>query len=411
MMKQSIMLALAGVWLAHAGFAVADEPFFMGLGPLDGYDSSYGADISADGLTVIGGTWIDSDHTVSARWTMEEGWVPLGFLPGGDKCSVDGVSADGSVIVGGGESYNTPGDNEVEAFKWTAETGMVGLGDLSGGPFESRAFDVTADGSTGGGYGTTSDIITLPKAVRWVGDEPPEDLGGLPYAHPHAPKSGATAISADGSAIVGWAWDESLQAEAFVLTEQDGMVGLGDIEGVGRGSMAWDVAANAEVVVGWSYVSGGQEAFRWTEQTGMVGLGDLPGGGHSGQASAVSGDGSVVVGWSSGDPGGAFVWDSEHGMRLLMDVLVTDYGLDLSEWWYLAEARGISDDGLTIAGSGSRNGVTEAWIAHIPEPTTFLLLLIGGFVLERSCVPRKEASGEKRGQATLSSRPTLSLRR
>jgi probable HAF family extracellular repeat protein len=381
MMKQTIMLALAGAWLAHAGFAVADEPFFMGLGPVDGYDHSYGTGISADGGTIIGGASIDADRVMPAYWTLEEGWVPLGFMPGGDTSWTNGVSADGSVIVGTGKSAHTPEYSDFEAFKWTAETGMVGLGDLPGGPFESRAHDVTADGSTVVGSGTTSYVVPIRKAVSWTGDDPPEDLGALPS---DLPQSGATAISADGSVIVGWSRNETHRDEAFILTDEGGMVGLGNIEGTTyHDSMAWDVAANTEVVVGWSQITGGQEAFRWTEQTGMVGLGDLPGGNHSGQAKAVSGDGSVVVGFSSGDPGGAFIWDEQHGMRRLQTVLTEDYGLDLTGWAYLTGASGISDDGLTIIGSGSHNGVSQAWIAHIPEPTTLVFTLVGVLLAER----------------------------
>ena len=60
-----------------------------------------------------------------------------------------------------------------------------------------------------------------------------------------------------------------------------------------------------------------------------------------------------------------------------LDVLLEDLGLDLSGW-RLSNARGISDDGLTIVGNGTNpSGVTEAWIAIIPEPGTGVLLMTG----------------------------------
>jgi probable HAF family extracellular repeat protein len=60
-------------------------------------------------------------------------FVGLGDLPGGDLSSFAlGVSADGSVVVGAG---NSAAGNE--AFRWTAATGMAGLGDLPGGSFFS----------------------------------------------------------------------------------------------------------------------------------------------------------------------------------------------------------------------------------------------------------------------------------
>jgi hypothetical protein len=79
----------------------------------------------------------------------------------------------------------------------------------------------------------------------------------------------------------------------------------------------------------------------------------------------------------------AFIWDAEHGMRNLQDLLVNDYGLDLTGW-RLSRARGISADGLTIVGSAYHpNGDVEAWIAHIPEPTMLWLLALGGIVALR----------------------------
>ena len=53
-------------------------------------------------------------------------------------------SADGSVIVGGSVSAKGP-----EAFRWTSNTGMLGLGDLgyTGVPFGSGASAVSRDGS------------------------------------------------------------------------------------------------------------------------------------------------------------------------------------------------------------------------------------------------------------------------
>jgi hypothetical protein len=67
----------------------------------------------------------------------------LGDLPGGGFSSLAyDVSADGSTVVGNGESASG-----TEAFRWRLDTGMQGLGDLPGGDFFSHAQDVSADGS------------------------------------------------------------------------------------------------------------------------------------------------------------------------------------------------------------------------------------------------------------------------
>ena len=72
----------------------------------------------------------------------------------------------------------------------------------------------------------------------------------------------------------------------------------------------------------------------------------------------------------------AFVWDEEHGMRLLKQILL-EQGIDLTGW-QLTQARDVSADGLTIVGFGINPlGFTEGFIATIPEPNTALLLGLG----------------------------------
>lgn len=67
----------------------------------------------------------------------------LGDLPGGDfDSSAFDVSADGSVVVGHGES-----DEGREAFLWTAESGIRGFGELPGGLIATSRLHLSADGS------------------------------------------------------------------------------------------------------------------------------------------------------------------------------------------------------------------------------------------------------------------------
>jgi hypothetical protein len=101
----------------------------------------------------------------------------------------------------------------------------------------------------------------------------------------------------------------------------------------------------------------------WTQATGLVGLGLLPGLSSS-VAYAVSGNGEVVVGSSTGSVyQTAMMWDANHGMRSIQQVLMDDGGLDLTGW-YLVDATAVSYDGSIIVGRG-RNpaGQAEAWMA------------------------------------------------
>lgn len=202
--------------------------------------------------------------------------------------------------------------------------------------------------------------------------------------------SNAWGVSADGSVIVGDSCSTSSGSgsyEAFRWTETEGMVGLGDLTGGGFRSRAEDVSADGQVVVGYSKSlyshSSYYEAFRWTAEGGMIGLGDLDGGIFASTANGSNRDGSILVGASSSSTGWtAFLWDAEHGMRSLLDVLTDDYGLGSAlAGWELEKAWDITPDGLTIVGQGvSPDGVDEAWIAHLPEPSTLALLLVAGYL-------------------------------
>ena len=365
-MRRPITLA-GGILATVFGLQALATPSFTPLGDLAGgnfYSEAHG--VSADTSAVVG-----TSHSASGyqafRWTEAGGMVGLGGLAPGASSHGYGLSADGSVVVG----------DASEAFHWTQGGGMVGLGGLPGSTSTSsgRAYGASADGSVLAGSGQSA---SDGGAWRWTQASGIVELGALPGDS----WSGAVGVSHDGGVVVGRSG-----SEAFRWTESGGMTGLGDLPGGGTFSYAYAASGNGQVVVGLASSSSGSEAFRWTEGGGMVGLGDLPGGSYSSVAYAASLDGSTVVGHANFAGTGvsdAFVWDEENGMRDLQQVL-SDYGIDLTGW-DLWEAKGVSDDGLTIVGYGANpSGLREGWIATIPEPSTALLLGFGflGMVARR----------------------------
>lgn len=301
------------------------------------------------------------------------------------------------------------------ARKWTRSDG---LSEIPG----ATVVGISGDGFTAvGQYSASSTDPEGPKATRWTAD------GAFPLDPGPAGVGWAHAASGDGSVIVG-ASTGSYSGPAFRWTQATGMVGIG-VNGP-----AYDVSADASVVVGeasslafrWtadqgvitlpelppatpaqrigysqaravsadgSWVVGetNGQAFRWSEAGGILGLGILPLGPFAGIpgtefsfARDVSDDGSVVVG-STGAydpllelpiPWEGFVWTASGGMQRPRDFL-DDYGIDLTGW-SLYEIYGISDDGTTLLGAGSHAGHEQVvWIATIPEPTTALLFALG----------------------------------
>jgi len=336
--------------------------FFVPLGVLEGGDFSSALGISADGSTVVGVGNSRTSISEPFRWTSAGGMEGLGGFFG----QANGASADGSVVVG----YTG------NVFRWTSADGRV---DLGFGPDRAFLFPngVSADGSVVVGTGLTASGEW--EATRWTSAGGAVGLGDLPGGQF---QSIATGVSGDGSIVVGRGLIADAQL-AFRWTSAGGMVSLGDLPGGETGSMANDISLDGSTIVGVGRSAIGDEAFRWTSGGGMEGLGFVPGDSWS-TAYGVSADGSTIVGTSSTGPccslnDNAFIWDATNGMRPL-DQVLTELGADLTGW-KLNIASGVSADGRAIVGSGINPiGHTVAWLAVIPvipEPTTLTLLGAG----------------------------------
>lgn len=259
----------------------------MGLGFPQGsnpYPFSTAQAVSANGNIIAGSGSSDEGTNEPFRW--ESGvFTPLGRIPGyGTNAHLTtGISNDGGRIVGWG--YDASGQN-TQAWLWENGT-MMGLGTLRGQPGSiSAAYGISGDGNTIAG---SSD----DQAFRWTNGTM-TGLGFLPSPFPGpdiVQTSWASSASGDGSVIVGGsrAFDyESLdQTEAFLWLNGK-MTGLGDLPGGEFRSYATAVSADGTIIVGQGTGMSGEVAFIWDSLHGMRDLRDV----------LVNGFGLDLTGWT-----------------------------------------------------------------------------------------------------------------
>lgn len=286
------------------------------LGAFNGHVFNGAADMSHDGTVVVGTS--RSPYTSGFGWIWREGSgyqaipLPSGSAVFGQTIggiTVNGVSGDGQVVVGGTTT------NISRAFRWTAAGGYENIGlpggtTAAGGPWtSSTAMAASYDGSAVAVTVSGSPLSTTQRAALWT------QAGGFQIIEPTTgyTRTRAHGISSDGT-IVG-----------------------GDLLGPG----------------------GAQEAFRWSAVGGIQPLGYVPNGQWS-FFTGMSGDGDRIVGNSGRDGADAFqtpfLWTEAEGMRTLADVVATA-GVDLGGLT-LTRANTISADGNAIAGN-ARNASNQ----------------------------------------------------
>jgi probable HAF family extracellular repeat protein len=209
---------------------------------------------------------------------------------------VQDMSADGSVIVG---FYDSPTDTT--AFRWTASGGI----ELIGVPRMFSDVRIARDGKTI--IGTVPDSRGCATAAVWQGGTTWKLLDSFPGVVPSETNmcSNATAVSGDGSVIVGAASVSRTKVVAFRWDATNGMRNLGTFDdGDNSVSRPYAVSADGRTIVGWDYkegfrppgaagvaMNGRRGAIWWDGKQRLVHAF-----GWAGEAWATNHEGSIIVG-------------------------------------------------------------------------------------------------------------------
>jgi uncharacterized membrane protein len=180
--------------------------------------------VSADGTVIVGrvGSPQRAFRRVPGSITLLEN------LSGATGATAQRVSADGSVVVGVNFFRTVPPDAasfHSEAFRWTELDGTVSLGDLPGGRIFSTAYDVSANGSVIVGSGETSfeNGVGISEAFYWTSATGMLNLRDVLISSGATGLDGWTLIEArgvswDGVTVVGSGIDPTGATQAFVAT-------------------------------------------------------------------------------------------------------------------------------------------------------------------------------------------------
>ena len=379
-MKRMVSLIIISLMagLLFATVAQASPMALMNLGPGTIGGNSPGStaiiafpDISADG-TLIGG----NNTTIG------------GFIVSNGTKTVVGGTVRGVEYVGG--VATAVGTNSSAASKWQG-------GSWSTLPLASGT---TAWTPTGMGAGTTDWWIsgyrgtytTDAKGVYYQGSTNltvdmalPPTLGA--YSHYNA-------VSNNGKYVgVGQFKSGSSTSRNALASDGASSSWLAAFAGnpPTSESFGYNISSDGTTKVGWGWLDTSQSKYQatyWKATANTATLIPIPAGRDWQYGTAVDGDGTTFGG-SLFDSGGtliadgAWIWSIGDAQTTTVKAYLTGLGVDTTGWSF-GWVTGMSDDGLSLVGTGTFNGTASIWAySVVPEPATLTLLSLGGLFLRR----------------------------
>ncbi len=303
--------------------------------------------LSADGRVATG--WSSPSGT-SFLWTRAGGRQDLPTVAGSSAA----ISGDGTTIAGraaGGVAFRYAGPGTYQPLP--APTGFA----------NNQADGVSGDGSVVVGTGLSGSSSAM--AWRWTQGTGTQALGRTRPGHS---ASFAQAVSRDGQTIVGWSGGGGAAGEAFRWTPSSGLQALPLPIGNIFGTQATATNHDGSLIAGFS---GDNPALVWHNGGSPTLLPQLAGWGIM-VPHGISDDGTVVAGEGT-NPNveqEAWIWTPTRGSESLFSYLMSQ-GVSVPAGWRLANCNAMSADGRTFAGwarSTSGPAMSFGFVTTVPTP-------------------------------------------